>query len=301
MNLLGIDDVSKDQIDEIFQIADDIKKGKSEIKLKEEITAVLLFEEPSTRTRISFETAVDQLGGHGIYIDEMTSQLARGELWADTAKVLSGYADILIVRLFSHDVLLEIAKHATIPVINALTNLEHPTQALTDMYTIKQYKKDLQELKIAYIGDIASNTANSLMLAATKLGVEISLVGPLECLPNSKYLAKAREFGIAKVYNNIEEGVSGADVVYTDSFVSMGEETDAARREKLFAPYQLNASVLENAASDAIVMHCMPAHRGDEITSEVMDGPKSVIFEQARNKQLLAKAIILYLIGVREG
>lgn len=300
MNLLSIDDVSRDQIDEIFLIAEDISKGKEEIELRQGTTAALLFEKPSTRTRVSFEAGIGQLGGHGIYIDARTSQLSRGETWADTAKVLSSYVDLLVVRLFKQEDLLEIAKNSSVPVINALTDVEHPTQALTDIYTIKQYKSELQDLKVAFLGDIASNTANSLMLAATKMGMEVSLVGPKECAPNSKYLTKAREFGIVKVYSDIAEGTSGADVLYSDTFVSMGQETDAERRKKLFAPYQLNAAALENASPDAIVMHCLPAHRGEEITSEVMDGVKSVVFKQAENKLLLAKAIILYINGIRK-
>jgi ornithine carbamoyltransferase len=295
MNFLSVDDLSKDQINEIFSIADDINSGKVEVSLKENAVATLLFEKPSTRTRVSFEVAMIQLGGHSIYIDSRSSQISRGESLADTAKVLSGYADFIIARLYKHEDLIELANNSLIPVINALTDLEHPCQALSDIYTIQEAKKKVRGLRFAFIGDIAANTANSLMLAGAKLGMSISLVGPKNYLPNSLYFSKAREYSSVDVYSSVKEGLADADVVYTDTFISMGQEQEAEHRKELFAPYQLNSTALSYAKKNAIVMHCLPAHRGEEITSEVLDGPQSIVWQQAKNKLLIEKAILLYL------
>ena len=295
MHFLSVEDFSKSQIEEIFEISDEIASGKSRLALKEGAIAVLLFEKPSTRTRISFEVAMAQLGGNYIYIDPSTTQLSRGESWADTAKVISSYVDFIIPRLYHHEDLLEIAKNSSVPVINALTDQEHPTQALGDLLTIRKNKKKLKGLKIAMLGDTSNNTFNSLIMASTKMGMEVSLIGPKTNFPNPKFLAKAKEYGIVRTTDDIEEGVEGADVLYTDTFVSMGEEAEASLRKKLFMPYQLNERVLEMAAPKAIVMHPLPAHRGEEITAEVIDGSQSVVFEQAKNKLLIEKSVILYI------
>jgi len=297
MNFLSVEDFSKAQIEEIFDIADNLKDGKMELALKPGSIAVLLFEKPSTRTRISFEVAMAQLGGHYIYVDPRTTQLSRGENWADTAKVLSSYVDFIIARLYSHDDLLEMAKNSTVPVINALTEAEHPTQALADLYTIREHKEKLRGLKIAMFGDTANNTFNSLMIACTMMGMEVALIGPKGYLPSTKFVAKAKEYGIVKVFDSIEEGVDGADILYTDTFVSMGEEHESDLRKRLFMPYQINSKVLALANPKAIVMHPLPAHRGEEITADVLDGKQSVAFEQAKNKLLIEKAIILYIAG----
>ncbi len=297
MNFLSVEDFSKAQIEEIFHIADDLKAGKEKLALKEGAIAVLLFEKPSTRTRISFEVAMAQLGGNYIYVDPITTQLSRGETWGDTAKVLSSYVDFIICRLYKHETLMEIAKNSTVPVINALTDQEHPAQALGDLYTIKESKGKLKGLKMALLGDTANNTFNSLMIAGTMMGMEIALVGPKANIPTAKFVAKAKEYGIVKSFDDIEEGVDGADILYTDTFVSMGEEAEADLRRKLFMPYQINAAVLKMASSKAIVMHPLPAHRGEEITGDVLDGKQSIAFQQAKNKLLIEKAIILYIAG----
>jgi ornithine carbamoyltransferase len=295
MNLISVGDLSKEDILEIFEIADDLKQNKSEIALKENAVAALIFEKPSTRTRVSFEVAMAKLGGYSIYIDARTSQLSRGESISDTAKVLSGYVDFIIARLYKHDDIVELANNATVPVINALTDVEHPCQALSDLYTIQEIKKKLRGLKLAFVGDIAANTANSLMLAGAKMGMEIALVGPKNYMPNTFYFTKAREYSKVSVYNDIKEGVADADIIYTDTFVSMGQEEEAEQRKKLFAPYQVNSTLLGYAKKNAIVMHCLPAHRDEEITSEVLDGPQSVVWQQAKNKLLVEEAILLYL------
>lgn len=297
MHFLSVEDFSKVQMEEIFAIADDINNNKSTLALKEGSIAVLLFEKPSTRTIVSFEVAMAQLGGNFIYVDTRSTQLSRGESWADTAKVLSSYVDFIIARLFKNDDLIQIAKNSSVPVINALTDLEHPTQALADLYTIRAHKKKLKGLKMALMGDVANNTFNSLMLAGAKLGMEISLIGPKAYNPNPKIVAKAKEYGIVRATDEVEEGVDGVDILYTDTFVSMGEEAESDLRRKLFMPYQLNAKVLKQADSDAIVMHPLPAHRGEEITADVLEGKQSVVFEQAKNKLLIEKAVILFIAG----
>lgn len=297
MNLLSIEDFTKAQMGEVFEIANDLRADKSSLALKKGSIAVLLFEKPSTRTRISFEVAMAQLGGNYIYVDPRTTQLSRGESWSDTAKVLSSYVDFIICRLFKDEDLREIAKGSSVPVINALTDQEHPTQALADLYTIMEAKGKLKGLKIAMLGDVANNTFNSLMIAAAMMGMEVALIGPKANVANARFVSKAKEYGIVKIYDNVKEGVEGADVLYTDTFVSMGEESEAELRRKLFMPYQVNANVLKMAAPKAIVMHPLPAHRGEEVTAEVIDGKQSVVFQQAKNKLLVEKAIILYIAG----
>jgi ornithine carbamoyltransferase len=295
LNFLSSNDLSKQEMQRVLDIADQLSEGKEELSLKEHSTLALLFAEPSTRTRVSFEVAMAQLGGHAIYIDMGTTHLKRGETISDTAKVISSYCDFIAMRIDSHDTLIEFANASSIPVINALTRLEHPTQALADIYTIAKKQGSVKGKKIAFLGDIAQNTANSLMITATKLGAEVSLVGPKGVMPSETYFNKAREFGKVQVFDNIEEGVDGADVIYTDTFVSMGVEGEAEKRKALFAPYQVNQKVLEYAKPNAIVMHPLPVHRGEEIAADVIDSPRSVVWDQAYNKLLLEKAILLYL------
>lgn len=272
-----------------------MEAGNEELSLKQHTTVAMLFAEPSTRTRISFEVAIAQLGGMPIYIDTKTTQLSRGEEIADTARIISMYCDFIVVRANDHQMVVKLAENSIVPVINALTSLEHPTQALADAYTIFRKRGDFKGLKIAFIGDISQNTANSLMLTSVKLGAEFSLVGPSGWKPKSQYYNKAREYGRVYITDSIEEGLDGADVVYTDTFVSMGDEADSEMRKKMFAPYQLNADALSHAKKNAMVMHPLPAHRGEEITSDVIDGKCSAVWEQAKSKLVMEKAILLYL------
>ncbi len=295
MNILSINDLSKDDMLKIFDIAENLKDNKEQTSLRENSTLALFFEKPSTRTRTSFEAGISQLGGKGIYIDSNTTQKSRGESFADIGRMLSSYCDFIAARLYRHDDIVEMAENSSVPVINALTDLEHPTQALVDMYTINSHIKNFKDVKIAFVGDIATNTANSLMLAATKLGARMTLVGPKDYNPNSTYFNKAREHGLVYVYDNVKEGLEGANIVYTDTFVSMGQEVEAEKRKELFKDFQVNSKLLEYADPSALVMHCLPAHRGEEITSEVIDGPKSIVWEQAKNKLLIAKALLLFL------
>jgi ornithine carbamoyltransferase len=295
MNLLSSDDLSEKQMLEVFSISDKLESGKLKKPIKEHLVLALLFSEPSTRTRVSFEVAMAQLGGSAIYISTQTSQMKRGETLDDTAKVISGYCDFIAVRTDEHEDVLTIARSSSVPVINALTHLEHPTQALADVYTIMKHKGKIKGLKIAFVGDIAQNTANSLMLTAAKLGATVALVGPKGCTPNKWFYDKSRQYGKVEVYDSVKEGVKGADVIYTDTFVSMGDEASAEQRRKFFAPYQVNKSMLAMAKSDVIVMHPLPAHRGDEISAEVLDGKSSVVWDQAKSKLRIEKALIVYL------
>jgi ornithine carbamoyltransferase len=295
LNFISCSELTKESIDKIFSIADKLSVSKKSFKLKENSTMALFFEEPSTRTRVSLEVAMTQLGGSAIYIDAHTSQNVRGEALADTAKVLSLYCNFIAVRMNDHEGLKTIAKNSKVPVINALTSMEHPTQSLADIYTIISRKGPMKNLKIAFIGDISQNTANSLMVTAAMLGAKISLVGPKGYKPNSIYFNKAMKYSKITLSSSIEEGLNDADIVYTDTFVSMGDEKESSKRKKLFAPYQLNAKALSCAKKDAFVMHPLPAHRGEEITEDVLDSKRSIVWEQAKNKLLLEKAILVYL------
>ncbi len=295
MNLLNSDDLSERDIAEIFRIADRLSQNGRGLRLPTHATVAMLFQKPSTRTRISFAAAIAQLGGEPIYVDADKSQLSRGETVADTAKMLGSYCNIIVARLNKHEDIKELAVNSGVPVINALTDLEHPTQALTDIYTVRAHTKELSKARLCFIGDIAANTANSLMITAAKCGVHVSLVGPHGYRPNPVMLNKARSYGSVDVYDDIERGLSGCDFVYTDTFVSMGQEEEAEARKRRFAPYQLNDRTLSMAKPGALVMHCLPAHRGEEITTDVIDGKQSIVWEQARNKLLIAKAVLVYI------
>ncbi len=299
MDLLRSDDLTKGQINEIFGMSDMLKgRSKRPLEAASPILA-LLFEKSSTRTRLSFESAMIQLGGHPVYIDAKTSQMSRGETLADTARVMGGYVDIIAARMYRQTDLEDFAAHAGVPIINALTDMEHPCQALSDVYTMREAFGRVEGLRIAFIGDIAANTANSLMVTAAKLGADISLVGPKSYAPNNKYVDIARKYADVEVSSDIEKGLKGCDVVYTDTFVSMGEEKDADKRRRLFSGYQLNASALRHAKKGAKVMHCLPAHRGEEITSDVLDGKNSLVWQQAKNKMTVEKAILLYMLNAK--
>lgn len=294
MDFLSSADFSRKQIEEIFSIADHLNNGNYSFVDDGTILA-LLFEKPSTRTRVSFEAAMVRLGGDTIYIDASTSQLSRGEKVGDTGRVLGSYVDMIAARLYRQADLIELAESTDVPVINALTELEHPCQALSDLYTIRGHFGKTDGVRIAFVGDAADNVANSLMVSGTRLGADIVLVGPKGVKPNEKYLKLARQSGNVGISNDLKMGLKDADIVYTDTFVSMGQEKEAEERRRIFAPYQVNAHALELAREDALVMHCLPAHRGEEITDDVLDGPRSIVWEQAKNKMLIAKAVLLFL------
>ncbi len=297
MNLISSLDLDLPKIRKIFSIADSFGIARAiKMPCTGKIMA-LLFEKPSTRTRVSFEAAMSQLGGSSIYIDSSTSQLSRGETLQDTARVLSSYVDVISARMYRDTDIRELAAGASVPVINALTDLEHPCQALSDVYTIEKAFGSLKGLRIAFVGDIAANTANSLMITASMLGAELSLIGPTGYSPNTRYVEAASRHSMVEITNDLKTGLSGCSVIYTDTFMSMGQEKQAAQRRKTFSGYQVNSKVLGYAKKGAKVMHCLPAHRGEEITSDVLDGRSSLAWEQAANKLPIEKAILLYLLS----
>jgi ornithine carbamoyltransferase len=261
----------------------------------------LIFEKSSTRTRVSFEMAVWQLAGYPLFLSSEDIQIKRGETIADTARVLSGYLSGLVIRTYEQRKIEEWAKHASVPVINGLTDLHHPCQVLADLFTIRLRHGTLSGLKLAYIGD-GNNVAHSLIEAGAKMGIEVVLACPKGFEPDPSILeAAAREAksngSTIRLVRDPKEAAEKADILYTDVWVSMGKEREAAARRKRFRPYQINVELLSRARPDALVMHCLPAHRGDEITEEVMEGPRSVIFEQAANRLPVQKAILEWVIG----
>ena len=264
-------------------------------------TLGLLFEKPSTRTRVSFEAGMNQLGGQSLFLSTADIQLCRGETIADTARVLSRYLDGLVVRTYDHAIVEEWAQQATIPVINGLTDLCHPCQALSDLLTIQEKKGRLKGIKVAYVGD-GNNVSNSLIEAAAKVGMVVSVACPGGYEPDQRIVDVARieaeETGAAiTITENPHVAVKEADVVYTDVWISMGREREQSRRIKTLAPYQLNERLLKAARPDAIVMHCLPAHRGQEITAGVLDGHHSVVLDQAENRLHMQKAILVELLA----
>lgn len=300
-DLLSISDLTVEEMQIIFRRADELKDLKRfEDYLKGKILA-LIFEKPSTRTRVSFEVAMHQLGGSSIFLSSSEMQLSRGESIKDTAKTLERYVDGIVARVYKHRDLAELARHARIPVINGLSDIHHPCQALADMYTIRQKKKRFRGLKFAYVGDAGSNVAHSLMLACTKLGMNVYVACPKECTPHPQVLkdaeSNAKRFrDTLKIVPTVKQAVTNADIIYTDTWVSMGEEAEAKKREKELKAYQVNSDVVKLARKDCLVMHCLPAHRGHEITDEVMDGPNSVVFDQAENRLHAQKAILTMLL-----
>lgn len=266
-------------------------------------TLGLLFQKPSTRTRVSFEAGMNQLGGHALVLPMGDIQLSRGESVADTARVLSRYLDGIVIRTYDHATVEEWAAEAAMPVINGLTDLSHPCQALSDLLTIREKKGRLRGLKLAYVGD-GNNVANSLIEAAAKMGMTIALGCPSGYQPD-QHVADLARIEAAKTGAVIELGhdpyvaVKEADVIYADVWISMGREREQVRRLKVLAPYQVNSRLVARAKPDAIVMHCLPAHRGEEITAEVLDGPQSVIIDQAENRLHMQKAILTKLLGRR--
>jgi len=262
----------------------------------------MIFEKSSTRTRVSFEVAMSQLGGHALFLSPKDLQLGRGETVADTARVLSRYVNIIMYRAFSHDTMLELAENASVPVINGLDNLVHPCQIAADLMTVKEHKGTLKGLTLAFVGD-GNNVCNSLLLGCALVGINIRVGCPDEYRPDSNILSQAQDIAqnngcTITLTNNPKAAVKDSDVVYTDVWVSMGDEADKVERERVFKPYQVNKELITEAKDDCIVMHCLPAHRGLEITNEVIDSPRSVVFDEAENRLHAQKAIILYLLGL---
>lgn len=264
-------------------------------------TLGMIFEKASTRTRVSFETGIYQLGGMGLFLSSDDIQMGRGEPISDTAKVLSGYLDGIMIRTFSQKTVEELAENASIPVINGLTDLYHPCQVLADFQTIQEAKGNLKNVKLAYIGD-GNNVAHSLMLGAAIIGMDISIAAPVEYQPDYAVIQQAKAIA-AKNGSKVEitedpvRAARNADAIYTDVWASMGQEQEQKIREQQFADFQVNKKLLSHAAKDAIFMHCLPAHRGEEVSAEVIDGKQSVVFQQAENRLHAQKALMLALMG----
>ena len=264
-------------------------------------TLAMIFEKPSTRTRVSFEVGMQQLGGRVLNLSPREMRLGRGETLGDTGRVLSRYVDALMVRAYSHATVEELADAADIPVINGLTDLFHPCQIMADLMTILEHKGRLSDLTITYVGD-SNNVAHTWLVGAAQLGLKLRLACPpgYEPLPEILELARtlAEPTGAdLEILHDPVEAVTGADVVYTDVWISMGKEEEEAQRRAIFAPYQVNGRLMAHAAPGCIFMHCLPARRGEEVTDEVIDGPQSVVFDQAENRLHVQKAILLVLLG----
>jgi ornithine carbamoyltransferase len=299
-DLLSITDLTPEGIRRLISSAATMKSEGWSSRLNEKVLA-LLFEKPSLRHRASFEVAMRQLGGECIYLSPAEVGLGQRESIADVARVLSGYVDCIAARTFSHQTLETLAKWSRVPVINSLSDLEHPCQTLADLLTIYEKKEGLEGLTLAYIGD-GNNVANSLVLAATMCGINFRMGAPAGYALKDKILNRARDYAAASgstifCTENPREAVEGADIVYTDVWTSMGQESEAEKRRKAFAGYQVNAALLSLAKRDAIFMHDLPAHRGEEVTDEVIDGAQSVVFEQSENKMHMLKALLIDILG----
>ena len=272
------------------------KAGKGEpLKGK---TIVLIFEKPSTRTRVSFEVGMMQLGGNVVVLSERDSQLGRGETPADTARVLSRYADMIMIRTDSHQKLLDLAKFATVPVINGLTDDSHPCQIMADIQTFEEHRGGIEGKIVTWVGD-GNNVAASWLHAAVKLNFEFRIATPPELKFDQNLLDWAeREGGTVKSFTDAQKAVAGCHCVVADTWVSMGDDGERAKRLDLLAPHQVNANLMAGAKSDAIFMHCLPAHRGEEVTDDVIDGPQSVIWDEAENRLHAQKAVMAWCLGV---
>ena len=304
MSLKGKDfltllDYDKDSLNSLINLAAKLKQenktGKTHHVLKDK-TLVMIFAKPSLRTRVSFEVGIQQLGGHAVVLKQDEIMLGSRETIADTARVLSRYADGIMIRTFDHKDVVEFASYSDAPVINALTDLCHPCQVLADLLTIKEKFGKFENLKLAYIGD-GNNMANSLIGGCATIGIDISIACPDGYEPDGDYIWKCRDIALnsgstIEITHNSSEAVKEANIIYTDVWASMGQEKEAVQRKKIFKNYQINEKLMKNAAENAIVLHCLPAHRGEEITEEVLEKHADVIFEQAENRLHAQKAVM---------
>ena len=301
MNLISIADLSGEDILRLIQSAEAFRarRGRHGQPLEGKSLA-MIFEKPSTRTRVSLEVAAWELGGHPLYLSANELQLGRGETIADTARVLSRYVHGITARVHSHGTVLQLAEHASVPVINALSDWEHPLQILADLQTIRQNFQALDGLQIGWIGD-GNNVCNSLILASAILRMEITVASPPGYGPKAEILEEARSLGGSpRVVEEPEEAAGGANVLVTDTWVSMGDEAEEAERLRVFGRYQINSELMDLAGEGAIALHCLPAHRGQEITDEVMDGPRSRVFDEAENRMHTSKAVMAWLMGEKQ-
>ncbi|HET8666531.1 MAG TPA: ornithine carbamoyltransferase [Terriglobales bacterium] len=301
-DLISMKDFSPDETALVLELAAAMKARPADFRgALAGKQLVLFFEKPSLRTRLTFESGMASLGGTSFFVDQTASRLGARESLSDVAKNLERWVNGIVLRTFAHETVTTMAEHASIPVINALSEYEHPCQALADFLTLQEQFGELRKVKLAYVGD-GNNVAHSLMLAAANVGATIVVGTPKGYEPNSAVtadaLAIATQTGATiEVVNDPVAAVSGANAIYTDVWASMGQEDEAAARAKIFAPYQVNEELFAHAAKDAVFMHCLPAHRGDEVTAAVIDGPRSVVFDEAENRLHVQKAILLLLLG----
>ncbi|MBU4536048.1 MAG: ornithine carbamoyltransferase [Euryarchaeota archaeon] len=293
-HLLSICDIQH-QVSPLLEIADKFKKNQMEENPLQGKTLAMIFEKSSTRTRISFEVGMNQLGGTGLYLSTDDLQIGRGEPISDTARAMSRYVDGIMIRASKHTDVIELAKNSTVPVINGLTDLEHPCQALADMQTIKEHKGNFKG-KIVFAGD-GNNVCNSLLLICAILGMDMTVACPVGYEPSGEIIKKATSMALEsgahlEITPDIKSAVTDADVIYTDVWVSMGDESQIKERIESFKPYQVNEELMSMAREDAIFMHCLPAIRGQETTAEVIDGPQSVVWDQAENRLHAQKAVL---------
>jgi ornithine carbamoyltransferase len=298
-DLISIQDLTLEEVNQLFEVSKTLKQKQltgEPHRVLEGKTLGMIFTKPSTRTRISFETGIYHLGGIGMYFGPNDLQLGKSESIADTAKVLSRYLDGIMIRTFAHQDVIDLAAGASIPVINGLTDLLHPCQVLADLFTILEKKGKLKGLKLAYIGD-GNNMAHSLLNGCSKVGMHISIASPSGYKPNAEIVNNAKKNAKymgskVEILDDPVKAVKNADVVYTDVWASMGQESEAAERRKKFMKYQVDPKLVKNAKDDYLFMHCLPAHRGDEVLNEVADSPNSVIFDEAENRLHVQKAIM---------
>jgi ornithine carbamoyltransferase len=304
-DLLSISDLSREELVYILEVSKMLKgryyAGEVIIPLLNGKTLAMIFQKPSTRTRVSFEVAMYQLGGYALYLNWNDLQLGRGESIADTARVLSRYVNGITARVLKHTDLEELAKYSSVPVINALSDLEHPCQALADVLTIWEKKGKLEGIKLAFVGDGSDNVLHSLLLACAKLGINISIATPPGYEPKKEILRIAEEEGsrygsLIEIVREPEVAVRGADVIYTDVWVSMGQESERAKRISDLSRYRVTVDLMKLAKEDAIFMHCLPARRGEEVVDEVIDGKWSVVWDQAENRLHVQKALLSLLL-----
>lgn len=303
-DLISLHDLTSEEVKNLLDLGlklkNELKNGIAHPILKGK-TLGMIFTKSSTRTRVSFEVGMTQLGGYPLFLSSNDIQLGRGETIHDTAKVLERYLDGIMIRTYAHSDVIELAEEASIPVINALTDLLHPCQVLADLMTAYEHKGKLEGLKLAYIGD-GNNMAHSLMYGCAKVGMDCAIAAPEGYKCDAEVVANAEDDfkkagSTLLLTDDPEEAIKGADIVYTDTWVSMGQEAEKAERQRIFMPYQVNAELFKKAADDAVFMHCLPAYRGFEVTEDVIDGPQSVIFDEAENRLHAQKAVMATLMG----
>jgi ornithine carbamoyltransferase len=295
-DFLAIPDFSRTELDTLLRLAERMRRGDYDRRPLRGKTLAMIFMKASTRTRVSFEVGTFQLGGHALFLSPRDVQIGRGEPLSDTARVLTRYVDGIMIRTFAHDDVVELSKHAHVPVINGLTDLQHPCQVLADVLTVREHLGDERKLTVAWVGD-GNNMANSWLDAASSLGFALRLACPEGYDPDPTILARAKSTANVTLVRDPAEAVAGAHVITTDVWASMGQEEEQQERQRAFAGFRVDGTLMRRAAREAIFLHCLPAHRGEEVTAEVIDGPQSRVWDEAENRLHVQKAIMAALMG----